>query len=120
MAINAELRSLLVLLVVCIALNHGVSAGQSGVCTTPCGENAFCKKGLYPSCECNEGFYGNPYNGCSPTGECTVNEDCEDRLACSDHVCVSLCSRYCPLDAPCFVTNHVNVECEHKINPPSE
>lgn len=79
---------------------------------SPCGPGAICtsEDDRY-RCTCQPGYFGNPYQSCSP--ECTVNSDCPSNRACVSLKCVDPCPGSCGINANCQVLSHApNCYCE--------
>lgn len=73
---------------------------------SPCGSNAVCREQKnVGSCQCIDGYSGNPYEGCRP--ECIINSDCPMNRACSQMKCVDPCPGTCGSNTLCQVNNHV-------------
>lgn len=73
---------------------------------SPCGVNARCtSRQDAGSCQCLEGYFGNPYEGCRP--ECVLDSDCPSNRACQQQKCQDPCPGTCGLNAVCNVLNHV-------------
>ena len=95
----------------CIGVNHTATcqciAGYSGEgndlakgCTSPCsnfycGINAHCIVNTQnqPVCQCQNGFYGNPWAGgaCLPEIKCSTQLPCPSDQVCINHVCIDIC-----------------------------
>ena len=77
----------------------------------PCGRNAIARgQGNRCICECERGFFGDPFTGCRR--ECEYNRDCATSLACENYKCVDPCQRgLCGINAECSVQNH-NAICQ--------
>ena len=77
----------------------------------PCGRNAIARgQGNRCICECERGFFGDPFTGCRR--ECEYNRDCATTLACENYKCVDPCQRgLCGINAECSVQNH-NAICQ--------
>ena len=53
-----------------------------------CGPNAKCSVVNHtPLCSCQEGFTGEPTQGCSPVLQCTGPNDCPNNMICAFGVC---------------------------------
>ncbi|XP_066995212.2 versican core protein [Anabrus simplex] len=101
-----------------VTLVAAAAAATVRKCFSPCRENAFCDTSLeYPVCVCIPGFYGNGFDGCTSTPECTRNEDCADDMMCDTHnkLCTTPCATVCPEDVGCLVRQHTP-ECTYGRN----
>lgn len=71
----------------------------------PCGSNSYCRQnGDRYTCECREGYFGNPEIGCGP--ECVLSTDCPSGLTCVRQKCVDPCPTACGNAAQCTIVNH--------------
>lgn len=76
-----------------------------------CGRNAECiARSHAPDCECKEGFFGDPKNGCRKI-ECSTDAECSNDKTCDDHTCKIACliGEPCGENALCTTENHKQV-----------
>lgn len=76
-----------------------------------CGRNAECTARSHaPDCECKEGFFGDPKNGCRKI-ECSTDAECSNDKTCDDHTCKIACliGEPCGENALCTTENHKQV-----------
>ncbi|KAF2350556.1 EGF-like domain [Trinorchestia longiramus] len=73
---------------------------------SPCAANAACAIGYdgKPTCECKEGYFGNPFVICGP--HCVIDSDCDRGFACIQRECKDPCPGACGSNAVCTVAGH--------------
>ncbi|XP_026501343.2 neurogenic locus notch homolog protein 3 [Vanessa tameamea] len=82
----------------------------------PCGTNAKCTPGHdrtgaeRPVCTCPAGYIGNALSACEK-GECELDSQCPDHLACVGYQCVDPClgNTQCGSGAVCMARRHIAV-----------
>uniref|UniRef100_A0A0K2TAS5 Putative LOC101893139 [Musca domestica] n=1 Tax=Lepeophtheirus salmonis TaxID=72036 RepID=A0A0K2TAS5_LEPSM len=82
----------------------------------PCGVHAKCAPNLHNAqCECDEGFEGDPYTGCSIIG-CKSDSECPNKKACRNRDCIDPCLKDnpCAVFANCVSRDHF-AQCRCKV-----
>lgn len=75
----------------------------------PCGANVQCFPQTHQAnCRCNEGFDGDPFQGCIAIG-CRTDPECSLDRACRNRDCINPCltDNPCVTNADCLVSEHL-------------
>ena len=63
------------------------------VCPSPCGNNAHCEYGAPNQCQCDSGYAGNPFSGCTLSPSTELPHDCSEMKCGLNSICSVLTGR---------------------------